>query len=171
MELLLSSVEIMQFQNYLRNYGDSDGDQDWPRVIDIELPNTIPMSMIVESAEIIPNESVDDVFLYQSKIKAHKLYNKYIKIGCEFELNIEASQRRELQTALEDLQILLASDMTLKDLYILFEDAKQEMNVLLTFSLNRFRSDTGEFAKVVTLFDGGRDMANSISPPSTPLPW
>ena len=166
-------MEFQQYQDYIRNYiEDHDEFEDWPNVKRVRLFENIPMSLIIESAENVPNQSIDDLFLYQSKAKAYKLYQKYIKIGSEFELNIDSGKRRELYDVLDDFEELCSSDLSLRDLYVLFESAKEEMIVLLTFSLNRFRSDTTKFEQVLHIFEGPRDTRTPSTPmpPSTPLP-
>ena len=105
-----------------------------------EFPPNIPQSEIVEDNKLILviDMAGEDTFLDNAKIKAHKLWKKYIMPGSEFEKNIEASKRSTLSNALGSMDDLLLSDMGLKDLLLIFENCKQEMKMLQSYSLSRF---------------------------------
>ena len=146
MELLLSYIEITQFQQYI-------AEQMEPSQLKgagihlIVFPSNIPQSEIIECKEefTIQAESEmdrDDIFINNAKIKSHKLYNKYIKSGSEFEVNIPSEERYKLSNMLDKLDLLLSYNMNLVDLLLLFEECKQEMKVLQTFSLSRFKNHT-----------------------------
>ena len=155
MELLLSYIEMTQFQKYILDYIKENGantDKDMETEPNIELvnfPANIPLSEIIEGKEeiIIEFESDTDInddggFIDNAKIKAHKLYNKYVKIGSEFEINISSAERHKLSNLLDKLDVLMSYNMNLRDLLLLFQDCKSEMKLLQTFSLTRFKNDT-----------------------------
>ena len=161
MEILLCYIELAQYQCFVQShlnenemYHTEHTDISTVTVADdIIVPSIVPLSAIIESIENVPND-IDgsesdnmDVILYNAKIKAHKLFNKYVKCGSEYEINIQYEQRNELQTVLSDLDGLLKLNMSLKDLYSLFDDCKNEMVTLLTFSLTRFK-ETKEFEEI-----------------------
>ena len=80
MESLLSYIEFTQFQNYLGYHIDMDCEtQLTQRVSSVNLASGIPLSAIVQQTEKIPDNYQGDTFLFYAKMKAHKLYNKYIK--------------------------------------------------------------------------------------------
>ena len=146
MELLLSYIEMTQFQKYIAKYmKDHDCDV---KDIDIALPNfpdNIPMSEIIEAEEeivIVGDTDSDDRFIDNAKIKAHKIYNKYIRQGSEFEVNISSAERGRLANLLHKLEVLMSYNMNLRDLMLLFEKCKMEMKLLQSFSCTRFRSDS-----------------------------
>eukprot|EP01084_Bolivina_argentea_P080153 145227_1 len=154
MEILLSCIEIMQYQSYVKNFMDKhfgSGNQ-------IELLSGIPTSLIIEeSAKTdginIEIDDTDGLNLYNAKIKAHKLYNKYIKENAEFEINISGNMRDILNETLEHLDVLLLDkSVGLKQLYMIFEDSKQEMMTLQSISFERFRAET-EFDAVKAVFN------------------
>lgn len=179
MECLLSIVEIMQFQIWLGQYmdvGNNDDDE-----IKVEQPDEnedvsdfrvivfsekIPQSAIIESKEELDKYNIDsnvdkDGVLIQAKIKAHKLYEKYINTGSEFEINISSAQRMMIVSIIDDFDRFISRDnITLKDMRDLFEDSKEEMWKLLQYSFTRFRF-TDEFEEVVQLF-GNKQTENAL---------
>ena len=165
MEILLFVVEIVQYQNWLDQHMD---DQDKPRVNDedsdcefreIKLADNIVQSAIVECKEELHKymddydcgENVDEIII-EAKIKGYKLYQKYIKIGSEFEINISSQQRDNVIDEIDGLgQFLHRDDFGLNDMKYLFEASKDEMWKLLQYSFTRFRF-TDEFNDVMHLF-------------------
>ena len=101
------------------------------------------------------NDEKDDLFKY--KLKAHQIFEKYVKIGSEFEINISSDTRAAVTDILGDAYQLLYADnysdhkLGLKDLLLIFEDCKLAMLELMQFSLTRFRN-TAEFDKVDEIF-------------------
>lgn len=108
-----------------------------------------------DDAEDDINDDNDDLFKY--KLKAHQIYEKYIKTNSEFEINISSECRTTVSDILDDAYQLLYADnysnhkLGLKDLLIVFEDCKMAMLELMQFSLTRFRN-TAEFDKVEQIF-------------------
>ena len=97
------------------------------------------------------------------KSKAHKLYNKYIKIGSDYEINISSSMRKKFKNILDDKNKLMQSNENTKlsDLLLLFEDAKKEMRMLLSYSHSRWKS-SNQYAIMIQLAS-----IKKISTPST----
>ena len=150
MEVLLSYIEFIQFQKYVTDRLQDEKLRsevlDKTKLTDFEFPANIPLSEIIESEQQIVidvSDSVDvnDMLLNEAKIKAHKLYNKYIDTGSEFEINISAVERQKMSDLLSELDDLLTSNINLKDLILSFEDCKQEMKMLLGFSMIRFKQE------------------------------
>eukprot|EP01083_Nonionella_stella_P213742 770614_1 len=90
MECLLAFIEISQYQDYL--YGENIDNLDENNVQRVEFADNIPISEIIEAKENV-NKEYNNIFLAHAKIKAHKLYNKYVKYGAEFEINISSVER------------------------------------------------------------------------------
>ena len=88
------------------------------------------------------------MFVRSAKIKAHKLYNKYIAVGSEFEINISSNERNNLRNILSNLESLLSYNINITDLMKLFESCKNEMIALQSHSLYRFKY-TNEYASIV----------------------
>ena len=126
MECLLSFIEINQFQNYIIDECDTYRQYD--------LPTNIPISSIISETSDA-NDIISEI-----KTKSHKLYKKYIEQGCEFEVNISYIDRTSLCTILDDLTDLL-NDNSIKicDIFKLFDIVKNEMIMLLQYSLIRSR--------------------------------
>ena len=145
MEILLAYLEFAQFQEFVQTHL-SDSDMD---IVDenIRITSTVPVSMIVDCTVAPPDDIDMDAVLYNTKIKAHKLFNKYVRSGSEYEINIKYDERNKLETILSDLDRLLQLNINLKDFYLLFKDCKNEMFTLLTFSLARFKQ-TKEFEEI-----------------------
>eukprot|EP00486_Rosalina_sp_Unknown_P003754 CAMPEP_0201575956 /NCGR_PEP_ID=MMETSP0190_2-20130828/21443_1 /ASSEMBLY_ACC=CAM_ASM_000263 /TAXON_ID=37353 /ORGANISM="Rosalina sp." /LENGTH=164 /DNA_ID=CAMNT_0048006225 /DNA_START=894 /DNA_END=1388 /DNA_ORIENTATION=- len=143
MECLLSVIEFQQFQKYvLRHIEQKDVDIQFL----FEIHDDIPTSLIVEEQESEP----DDIILC-AKLKAYKLYKKYIEIGSEFELNISSKMRGDLGKVLNDRNVLIKANVTFEDLLKIFDEVKVEMVQLLRGSLIRFREQT-DYNKVMMIF-------------------
>lgn len=142
MEVLLAYIEFNQFQRYIAEQMNRN---EIPTDIDfIKFPANIPQSEIIEGKKdeivmIIDTDGDEDRFISRAKIKAHKLYVKYIKSGSEFEINISSSERNNLSNLLNNLAVLLACNVNLRDLIFLFDECKEQMKLLLSFSLSRFK--------------------------------
>eukprot|EP01084_Bolivina_argentea_P102261 183224_1 len=94
MECLLSLIEFNEYQQFCMQYIVDDNVID--KIEIIPFPSNIPTSSILEETEYIPDDILveySDAIVYGAKIKAHKLYKKYIKTGSEFEINIGSDQR------------------------------------------------------------------------------
>ena len=87
MELLLSYIEITQFQQYIAEHIEKSQLKETSIQL-TKFPNNIPQSEIIESKEEIRIQAEsgtdgDDFFIDNAKIKAQKLYKKYV---CELKL-------------------------------------------------------------------------------------
>ena len=154
MEILLSLIEITQFQNYIKAQLGTDVKIKSKVSLDPLFPSTIPTSEIMEVQEDVQNICTcgEDERGYVAKIKAYKIYCKYIQVGSEFEINIASFQRHKLAVILQDFDGLIAYNITMEDLYTLFDGAKQEMISLLNYSLGRLRV-TPEYANLLLCFN------------------
>ena len=81
MECLLAYIEITQFQRYVLSLGArvlSAGDEHDEEIRElVEFPSNIPMSAIVENDDVV-------IPMDAAKMKAHALYNKYVRVGSEY---------------------------------------------------------------------------------------
>ena len=90
MEIVLAYIEFTQFQLYLCPHI-SDA-QVLNKVKIFNLPPSIPVSHIIECKEEIVPDYSGDPLLYSAKIKALKIYSKYIDPHCaEFPINISGA--------------------------------------------------------------------------------
>eukprot|EP01084_Bolivina_argentea_P305097 527050_1 len=155
MEILLFCIEIMQYQNYVKQHMETlTGDN----ITIIQFPKDIVMSAIVTTnynayeENKIDIENKNDEFTVDAKIKAHKLYAKYIDELAEFEINISGIMRDSLSEQVQDLnQLIENKSIGLKELYVLFENTKEEMITLQTISFERFRCQD-QFQSVNSVF-------------------
>jgi len=165
---LLSFIEFNQFQQYIKELIENDtktnrGDptlfngvlngyrhyvQESMNKLELtQFPSNVPVSEIIEQKQ---NEN--DEFLLGAKLKARELFNKYIKIGSKFEINISSYNREALYHILENKDNLMTININYADLLLLFEPSKDEMSVLLSYSLTRFRF-SADFENVKLLFE------------------
>ena len=163
LECLLSLIEMVQFQNYIweKRCNEIQMENDMEQVdcefgSEFQFASNVPLSRIIEEQETIPEGYVDDEFMYFIKIKAYKIYNKYVKVGCEYEINISGTERTRIGNMLQNLDKLVAFTVTFKEMYEIFEVAKREMMILLEYSLCRLKSESG-YATLVT------NVSNSVS--------
>ena len=144
-ECLLSFIEINQFQQYIiNNLKDGEIDkEELEQLLIWQFPKNIPLSSIIPQTKhkkTNKNEAEteeDIVSIY--KECALKLFNKYIKTGAQFEINISFVDRERLYNLLNDLNRLKELNMNTRDLLLLFEPSKRTMQKLLGFSLTRFK--------------------------------
>jgi len=84
----------------------------------------------------------DDVqFVNEVKSKAHRLYLKYIKEGCEYEINISWELRSRYKATMDDLTTFLMNERMndLEALRDVFDDACLVMKSLIGHSFTRFK--------------------------------
>eukprot|EP01084_Bolivina_argentea_P165958 288236_1 len=145
MENLLAYIEICQFQKWvIKQINDNHINDD--SIKNIKTMNTlknIPNSEIIEEKTSLINVNINidsrKAQLDDVKLKAHKLFYKYIKTGVEFEINISYPMRQRLADVLDDGNMLKEKCLTLSELALLFEECKNEIKLLLTISYERFR--------------------------------
>eukprot|EP00486_Rosalina_sp_Unknown_P009744 CAMPEP_0201594954 /NCGR_PEP_ID=MMETSP0190_2-20130828/192110_1 /ASSEMBLY_ACC=CAM_ASM_000263 /TAXON_ID=37353 /ORGANISM="Rosalina sp." /LENGTH=264 /DNA_ID=CAMNT_0048054761 /DNA_START=751 /DNA_END=1545 /DNA_ORIENTATION=+ len=118
----------------------------------------VPKSIIVEAQSSLKSDvGVDEKTLHDVKKKAHLLYEKYIKIGSEFEINIGAGMRKGLIDILDNREELMNGEhgrnLRLSDILMMFENPKKEMKMLLQYSFTRMKSTT-RYKKVVLILTG-----------------
>lgn len=146
MECLLAYIEISQYQEYILGLMNFSVDKE--RFTQMKLSSNLPMSSIIEGGK---NEDNGDM-LYGIKSRGYKLYEKYIEIGSEFEINISWDQRQPLIDIFEDKNKLLNdTNIDIQDIFYLFEIAKEEMVSLLNFSFSRYEQQV-EYQKIILLF-------------------
>ena len=147
------------------NNGDNDGDNDYDELMnvmdememellqtkcEIRLPHTIPNSDAFDE-ELFDNDNDNDdgtiakydetrLILNGKKI-AYKIYQKYVKIGADYEINVHSRTRRKLMQEMDDFQDWILNDQVdLLVLFHLFEQCFAEMVALLNGCLTRFTS-------------------------------
>eukprot|EP01084_Bolivina_argentea_P142893 250999_1 len=100
MECLLAFLEISQYQQYVIKQNIlNDKSVDFTNYKNIDFPSNIPLSSIIEC-----NNDNDKDAIHDLKIKAHKIYCKYIKTNCEFEINISYTQREMFTNIFDNLE-------------------------------------------------------------------
>ena len=114
----------------------------------------IPNSQIIEMDSQSPTSTTSCThnIIYDIKLKAHKLYVKYIKTGSEYEINISSAQTQHITKILSDKNKLLNNSdlINISDLIILFNELKEEIKMLLSYSYSRFKL-TNEYIRIVQL--------------------
>ena len=143
MECLLAFIEITQLLQYLEGFlNEKTADSEL-----VNFPQGIPQSAIIE--KYLSIKCVDK--LYNAKMMAYALYKKFIEVDSDFEINISFRKREQIKHILHDLETLKEYDIEMKDLYTLFIPSLKELQILLTYSLSRFKS-TDRFAQILSLF-------------------
>ena len=146
----------MQFQRHIRTFLDSKPSEVIDSVTLIDFPD-IPNSEIIETdgIEIVLESDIGndkELFTRNAKIKANKLYQKYIENGTTFEINISGKMRDKLTDTIGDLDELLANEsIGINELYTIFEESVQEMMTLQSISFERFRQ-IKEFEAIQAIF-------------------
>merc|ERR1711902_199515 len=106
---------------------------------EIRLEKADDFYLTVELAECIPKSSIVFNQTEDFERKASRLYRKYIRIGSEFEININYSLRKQLMDRF-DTQSNSNSNEQRDELHSVFDKCCKEMTKLLRFSLTRFKT-------------------------------
>jgi len=156
MECLLSLIEFVHFQQYI--FGEMKHQEritlpDDFKIYDIS--DSLPRSVIVQNRNLSP------------KMKAIKLYEKYVESGAEHEINISSDTRRRLIWFLHDPAKWRETEVSRKQLLLLFKPLLREMQMLLHLSLLRFRTQP-EFDAVISIFSDNKIRTPKRSPRNRP---
>ena len=129
MECLLSYTEFTQYNIY-------SNDKLLNKTVDNTiLPlNDIPKSSIVYNQDINESDTATEV-----RMKAHKLFNKYVRIGATFEINISYLQRKALIDLMNnETEWLSNNDIKHERLCDIFNDSCKTMYKLMNDAHHRF---------------------------------
>ena len=175
-ENLLCLVELCQFQMFIYQYllnnniiNEYDNDDTNKLLIfgtSIIWPLNVPKSIIVfgENEKDDEMDYDDDMqFYYICKIKAKKLFEKYINTSSEYEVNLSYSVRNKLLSLMRNESLWMLNNnkhrrtkksriekMSLIDLMHIFDDVMAEVFQLMQDAFNRFKN-TNQFDKVKNL--------------------
>lgn len=143
-ECLLSLIEFEQF----RARASLELGIEMDTVQPMTFASTAPRSDIVygtDNAESTPNcclkACADSPARRPLKECAYRLYEKYIEIGSEFQINISGEMRMRLDALMDDYDKWMEMDISDQKLCEMFDDAIDEMTVLMSASLQRFECD------------------------------
>ena len=147
MEILLFCIEVAQYQKYIK-----------PQ-LQLDESNPLDMTPIeyqnVPNSEFLDHSNADVGIVEVAKIRANKLFFKYIEDGTAFEINISGIMRDALTLKLSDLDGLISNEsIDLDQMYAMFEESVQEMMTLQSISFERFRQ-TETFCDVKALLKNG----------------
>ena len=79
-----------------------------------------------------------------------QLYQKYIKTGCDYEINISFDEKNKFDNLMKNKENWLKTNkLSVDELFILFDGCIWEMVKLMNDSFKRFTS-TKEFNKIKT---------------------
>lgn len=169
MECLLAYIELTQFQSYIiKQNKDNDkiNEDTLKKIKIIEFPSSIPMSKIVEEDTKISKFNTIKNSAYEYKLKAHKLFDKYIKIGSEFEINLSYQQRNSwmgMMSTTSNLWSFMHAKVDLNELLITIEQCKKTMTGLLDHSLTRFKT-YDKFQAVEKIFSNTSNPLMNMTP-------
>ena len=135
----------MQYRQYLTEIAVKYNHIDPEQIEDMVTYNfsaSVPKSSIVYDHKLVPHENRDDLIKFFKEI-AHGLYEKYIVVNTEFEINISYQLRRWFQRQMENKVMWIEStidgdDDGLIQLIHLFDAAIDEMLYLQLQSFVRF---------------------------------
>eukprot|EP01083_Nonionella_stella_P046685 124990_1 len=135
-ECVLSLIEFQQFKAFAMdklkiNRADYATNEKSNALI--TFPDGVPLS------DIVYGEETESEPMATLKIKAHKLYLKYIADASEFEINISWRRRAHLHHLMGDYDQWMAQDIEAIELVSLFDAAEWSMLVMLIDARKRFR--------------------------------
>jgi len=141
-ELLLCFIEINQYEQYVIDCGFFD-ESELSSIDIVELHSEVPLSFIVKSnfaVNGVIGTQCPDEQQYNVRMKAHKLWQKYIAENSELCINISSKMRKKLTNLLHDETKLMQYNITMLDMLYMFDEVKQEIVKLMRYSLTRFQS-------------------------------
>eukprot|EP01084_Bolivina_argentea_P148998 260372_1 len=162
LELLLSLIEIVQFQQVIIEYI-NDNNYSYEHIININFPNYVPESEIVFDSIIL----LDGYTKWKEiKYRACLLYIKYIKNESKYQVNLSYELRSRFDNLMENKDLWVneceeeksnnennnQSDVDKqikfmiksKDLLNMFNEVSVEMIQLLEYSFNRYKHNLNE---------------------------
>lgn len=154
MECLLSYTEFLQFKHAAHEKFNLEHFEENGVVSFSEL---VPRSAIVYdnyNADTIKssplNTTNEQTKINMFKIKAYRLFKKYVNVGAQFEINVSYGERYKLITLMNNQRIWMKEEMkiTPKDLCNLFSACQNEIYSLMNDSVTRFKT-TETFQKYV----------------------
>ena len=117
---------------------------------DVEFPSTVPKSAIVYKDNI---DFESNNFKDKAKYKIYKLYCKYIRTGCDLEINISHRSRQVLVSMMDDYESWMTGNKykNLNTIFLMhiFDKCIAQMRNLLTSSYMRFKH-SNQFVKLAT---------------------
>eukprot|EP01083_Nonionella_stella_P040801 110602_1 len=148
MACLLSFVEYVQFKQLL---ADNLIDINRGTFGNAKLAPSIPKSVIVHSSP--SNEAYDDQqkLLKEYKCRAYMLYNKYIKDGAEFQLDLPSDYKSALDPQIGELDKWVNSAINSDQLFHIFDNVIFSQYQIMWKSYQRFVK-TGDYELVENLF-------------------
>ena len=123
----------------------------------LSYPHSVPLSYICYEAEV-DEECVansDEPKVTEFQLRAMMLFEKYIKVGSEMEINISSSTRAYYMDRLQDINNWNnewrdhSKDEKLRKLFDLFRPAMKEQIDLLQHSFARFKK-SAIYSKIVS---------------------
>eukprot|EP01084_Bolivina_argentea_P249986 418663_1 len=127
-ECLLSFIEFTQFRSYaITELNINETDIEY--CVNISIADNVPQSHIVYG------EHTSNDMLLSFKIKGLQLYNKYVKSGAEFEINLPYGTKCTLNEFFSNGNDYINE----LDLIKIFDEAIIEMKRLLNYSKRRFQ--------------------------------
>ena len=131
---IINDVDITKYAIYsddddefYRNDNDDDDDDD---IDDFNQQRVIMLNSMNEEEKLI----------YQYKIMAHALYEKYVADGSKLEININHKQRKKLNDLMSDIDFFIEYNIESETLFELYDYCIQEMYQLMIASFNRFKT-------------------------------
>eukprot|EP01083_Nonionella_stella_P025480 70143_1 len=113
------------------------------------LSDVVPLSVVVRSGfeqdlnKYRTQKDKEDVIITALKLEAKQvcfaLYNKYIAEGAELEVNIAYEMRRHLHGLMSIKHVWFRLDVSMDDLFSIYDDVAQQMFRLMNGSFNRFQ--------------------------------
>lgn len=106
----------------------------------IVLPNNIPFSKILSEKE--NDDKISHITA--NKRRAYRLYQKYIAVGSELEINISGADRTRISNLLCDKVTLMNNndEKLIDKICDLFDTCRREMKCLMEQSFIRFKKET-----------------------------
>ena len=150
MENLSSWIAITQYQQYLLDTFEIDKDKIM-RAKMLQIPENIPKCNVL-GTDSNPDAEADVNDLADAKKYAYKIYNEYVRVGCDLEINISAEQRNRVKNIVGDYEQLMDANINANGLFVIFQECKDEIELLMGYSFVRYK-EKDEFIQMQQVFN------------------
>eukprot|EP01083_Nonionella_stella_P160255 523659_1 len=152
-ELMCSYIEFHQYQCYLMEMFDI---KELETVHLSEFAGDLVVSSIISDDDDLTADDggmeTGNLPMLKAKWKAYRLFNKYVRCGSAYEINVDYDLRSQVDTFFfnDNWEIFSAfENVQPKDLLLVFERCKHEMIKLMIHSLDRFQTKNDENYKML----------------------
>ena len=115
----------------------------------LESESNTDVKLVLHSFSVNREETIDKEVDELTDVKkyGHKIYDEFVRVGCNFEINIAGGQRNAVKNIVGDYQQFMDANINANDLFVVFQECKDEIEMLIKYSLVRYK-ERNEFTQM-----------------------